>query len=126
MQNGAVHDDRALADPDAVRAGVQVDALVDVCAVIERDVVCVPQSHAALDGGQTVHSEYQAIGHCTYRHAERGWDPARAADHDLFEQVTPGAVGLSSQVECNVGTGRGLPRNLPGFNERRRQSQMVW
>ena len=111
MQDGMVHDIAAGADADAPRgAGMQVDALVQVCASPQADAVGEAQPHPALDGRRPVHGQDQAVGQGAQADApKRGHAAAEGGDQGL-PQVAGGAGGLTlhvgaAEIQHGVGSG---------------------
>jgi len=99
VQHGAVHDERALTDADAVRTGVEVDGLVDVRTVLQLDVRREPDADAALDGRGAPHREDRAVGNDSRGDAGDRRDPPECAAHGLLQRIARRARRLAPDVE---------------------------
>ena len=97
-----MHDQGVAADADAVRAGVEVDALIDVRALLQRDVAREPEPDTPFDGRQAVHLQNETIGGGTDGDAQRRRDPPERAGDSLFEDVPRRRGRLPPHVKAEL------------------------
>ena len=105
VQHRAVHHERSRADLHSVRAGVDVDALVQVRAVTQADVVGETEPHTTLDGRPALHVKHQPVDQRPQRDAGDGRHPTYQRLERLLQHVASQVVGLSPQVEPRAAAG---------------------
>lgn len=101
MQHRTVHDERIITDLNAVRTGMQIDAVVKIHISPESDVIGKANSDIILDRSNAIHSHEKAIAQRPQSDTEKGWHPANQQKYQLFDCIPEGIARLPANVESN-------------------------
>jgi len=102
VQNSAVHHDCPRPQFDAVRARVQIGALIEIYTVPQPNMACEPQSDSALNGNPAIHAQYQPIKEAAHPEADESGYPTYSQKERLLENVSPEVGRLAVKIKAQT------------------------
>jgi hypothetical protein len=102
MQYRSVHNNRTLTYDNTTRAGVQIDGVIEIAAVVELNVISKSKPYAVLDGGPAVHLENQPVTKTPDCYPKHGRNPSDQEKKCLLKHVSNHTRCLAMDIEINL------------------------
>jgi hypothetical protein len=103
MQYRSMHDQSVGADFDTIRAGVDINALVQIAAMLQANVVRKPYAYTPFDGGVPVDVHDHAVKNGSQSYSDHGRNPPKNEHYSPFKPVPASGRSLPGDIESQEG-----------------------